>query len=414
MNNYPYHVVYSESAFDEFDRTFASRPASFHLVADAHTWQVSGAAVWDRCVRLDPGARKTVFDDGHLVASDLTLARLDPQLDDPRRTLVAVGSGTITDLVRFAATQRKMSYVLFPTAPSVDAYTSENAAMIMNGAKQTFPARAAHAIFIDPRVITSAPAEMLAAGFGDILGKYTALADWSLGRLLWQEPYDRQVAENARSALERCVAVVDGIARREPIAIQTLMESLLASGRSMAQVGSSRPASGSEHHIAHFCEMRQIQAGRQPVLHGLKVGLACALSAGLYASLRNLTLTEVKDRLEHAAYPIRPEWMDTLRVELGPAAPALLADQMPYLTLNSEQWQGLRNQIVDAWDEIQAVARLVPSAETIQALLVRAGGPADFSSAQVPAEDVRAALRYAQYLRNRFTILRLADLIGLD
>ncbi|MFR8331270.1 MAG: hypothetical protein ACLU9S_01965 [Oscillospiraceae bacterium] len=35
--------------------------------------------------------------------------------------------------------------------------------------------------------------EMIRAGFGDIVGKYSALNDWKLSHLLLKEPFCRQV-----------------------------------------------------------------------------------------------------------------------------------------------------------------------------------------------------------------------------
>ena len=37
---------------------------------------------------------------------------------------------------------------------------------------------------------------MTAAGFGDMLAKYTALADWKLAHLLVDEPYDSELVES--------------------------------------------------------------------------------------------------------------------------------------------------------------------------------------------------------------------------
>jgi phosphoribosylformimino-5-aminoimidazole carboxamide ribonucleotide (ProFAR) isomerase len=51
--------------------------------------------------------------------------------------LVAVGSGTINDLCKYAAAQDGKPYVVFATAPSMNGYTSMNAAITVDGHKRS-------------------------------------------------------------------------------------------------------------------------------------------------------------------------------------------------------------------------------------------------------------------------------------
>lgn len=50
----------------------------------------------------------------------------------------------------------------------------------------------------------------------------------------------------------------------------------------MSLFGNSHPASGGEHHLSHFWEMRFLEEGRKQLLHGVKVGVSCALIADHY------------------------------------------------------------------------------------------------------------------------------------
>ena len=72
--------------------------------------------------------------------------------------IVAVGSGVMTDIVRYAAHLSDRDFVSVPTAASMDGYASSVAAMQFDGVKVTYPARAPHAIFADPRVAAAASA----------------------------------------------------------------------------------------------------------------------------------------------------------------------------------------------------------------------------------------------------------------
>lgn len=98
--------------------------------------------------------------------------------------MIAVGSGTIHDIVRFAAFQRDLPFISYPTAPSVDGFTSARAPLILYGTKTTIQTKAPSALFADLDLLKAAPQSMVAAGFGDMLGKITSLADWEISAIL--------------------------------------------------------------------------------------------------------------------------------------------------------------------------------------------------------------------------------------
>lgn len=58
----------------------------------------------------------------------------------------------------------------------------------------------------------------------------------------------------------------------------------------MGLIGVSRPASGAEHMLSHYWEMAVIAAGKNPELHGIKVGIATPIIA------------EIADDLTEALY----------------------------------------------------------------------------------------------------------------
>ena len=82
--------------------------------------------------------------------------------------------------------------------------------MIIEGVKKTVYCHAPIAIFGDISTLCAAPQPMIAAGFGDMLGKYTSIADWRLGRLLWDEPYDEAIAQRTLDAVQQCADNVVG------------------------------------------------------------------------------------------------------------------------------------------------------------------------------------------------------------
>jgi len=98
---------------------------------------------------------------------------------------LAVGSGTITDIARFASHRTRNRFISLPTAPSMDGYATTNNTLTLGGFKLSTTAHSPEAIFCDIETLAAAPRPMIAAGLGDTLAKFTSVNDLRLGRLLW-------------------------------------------------------------------------------------------------------------------------------------------------------------------------------------------------------------------------------------
>src|SRR5512142_2032403 len=99
-------------------------------------------------------------------------------------TLLAVGSGTVCDITKHASylcqkemgTQSKL--IVFQTANSVSAFTSNMAPTFVDGVKRTLPSRYPDALVCDLETLADAPYEMTAAGVGDLLAAFVSLPGW--------------------------------------------------------------------------------------------------------------------------------------------------------------------------------------------------------------------------------------------
>jgi glycerol-1-phosphate dehydrogenase [NAD(P)+] len=300
-----------------------------------------------------------------------------------------------------------------PTAPSVDGFASIGAPLIIHGVKISVYCQAPYAIFADINTLAHAPQTMIAAGFGDMLGKLTSIADWRLGRLLWNEPYDEVIAQRTLDAVQLCVDNVDGIGHGAPEGISHLFDALLESGYCMLDFGESRPASGAEHHTSHYWEMKLLREGRPAILHGAKVGVATVMVAALYDRVRDLSRTQVADLLEAATWPTRDAEIARIRAAYDELADGVIAEHKAFLELAPEKVEALKRNTLNHWEEIQAIAAQVPPAATVAELLRRAGGPA--TAAELGFDDAERDLGFdnGHYLRNRFTARKLAKLLGL-
>lgn len=383
------------------------------LVADQHTYAAQGQAVHTALLAAGFDLKQIVFTNEEVIADAAHIFDVLIAAGGDSRTYVAVGSGTLTDITRFASHRTHSQFISVPTAPSVDGFASIGAPLIVHGVKITVICQAPLAIFADINTLAGAPQTMIAAGFADMLGKLTSIADWRLGRLLWGEPYDEAIAQRTLDAVQICIENVDAIGQGAPAGISRLLDALIESGYCMLDFGSSRPASGAEHHYSHFWEMKLLREGRPAILHGAKVGVATVLVAGLYDKVRGLSRAQVSDLLEAATWPARAEEAARIRAAYGDLAEEIIVEHRNFLDLGPAQVEALKRSILAHWDEIQAIAAQVPPAATVADLLRRAGGPA--TAAELGFDDAERDLAVANghYLRDRFTVRKLVKVLGI-
>ena len=253
------------------------------LVTDNYTYEAAGRQVEQLLDQAGPAYHKRVFQtETPLVPNEYALGSVLAAMTSQDDMLLAVGSGTLNDVTKYVSARTGVPYVIAATAPSMDGYASTVAPTILDGFKTTLPAVYPAAIVADVDILKDAPMPMLTAGFGDIIGKFTSLADWRLSHQLNGEYYCPEVAGVIEAAVETCAANAQALAQREPQAIQAVTEALILSGLAMGMVGVSRPASGAEHQMAHYWEMDALRRGEEHPLHGNAVGVGTVLAASLY------------------------------------------------------------------------------------------------------------------------------------
>jgi glycerol-1-phosphate dehydrogenase [NAD(P)+] len=385
----------------------------FLLVSDENTHAVLGARVeavlkaqgWDvRTVVLS--GEEVIADEEHIVQVLLAAGR-------EAWTYVAVGSGTITDITRFCSHRTRNDFFSVPTAPSVDGYTSGGAPLVVRRVKMTAPAQPPVAVFADLPTLCNAPREMVAAGFGDMLGKFTSLADWWLGGLLWDEPYDASLDRRYRATLLECMTEAPEIKRASVKGITSLIGGLIESGLFILESGETHIASGAEHHMSHYWEMKLLQEQRPALLHGAKVGLGTILAARRYDIVRGLSREEIARRLANVSLPDREAEIACIGQFYGPLADQVIAVQRPFLEMSTADFEALKHRVVSHWDEILEIAATVPPAQEIAGLLEQVGGATTPQKLGLSAEETQAALNHGHYLRARFTVTKFGHLMGL-
>lgn len=375
------------------------------LVADENTWAASGQALADQLTRAGVAYNRVLLDPrGHADAAQLGRVIIAQQ---DAKVLVAVGTGTINDTARYAAFKVGAPYLVVGTAPSMDGYASSVSPLLVDGFKITYEAVAPEAVLADTRALSRAPERMIAAGYGDIMGKLTALADWQLAHAATGEYICPDTVDFVARAVALCRENCPAMAARSPEGVGSLMEALALSGLAMQMIGNSRPASGAEHHISHLWEMRDNMAGRPAALHGDKVGVTTLLMIRMYEKFFGGQPPRAQSR------PGQQRWLADVERIFGATAPTVIA-QAEANAYTDDQRADQRRRVLDRWAQFQSLAAsLAGQRQALTEEIASLGGPVHPRDFGYTRQDTYDALVYAKEVRPRYSLLRLMDAFGV-
>ena len=359
------------------------------VVYDGNTYNAAGM--------VRPSAdQEIVLDPANLHANEHGVALLMEQLTEKTDYLVAVGSGTVHDIVRYCAYQKGIPFVSCPTAASVDGFCSGVAAMTWEGAKKTLTAVSPVLVVADLDVIARAPAYLARSGFGDMIGKYVALTDWRIAHALTGEFYCHRIAEITEQATREVLDSAAGIAEGDIAAYEKLTYGLLLSGIAMQMMGNSRPASGAEHHISHCIEMQPEGLGiSSDALHGEKVGVGTLMAVREYRRLAQLPDDSWGD------YP----GLDPQRVQ------SVFGDSLSCQIFGENEKDAARGitglQIRNCLEDIRREIEKMPDATELERIYRNLGVKSGLEEIGVGQEMEQQLLDDSPVVRNRLTLMRL-------
>lgn len=397
-----------------FRRQFGDGPAC--IIADDNTWAAAGAAVEASLVAAGVAVRRHLLPGKPRLKPTVELANvLRDVLAQDAAVPVAVGSGVINDVVKHAAFSLRRDYLCVGTAASMDGYTSAGAPLSDRGFKKTIQCRPAKAVLGDLDVIAAAPAEMTGWGYGDLAGKVPAGGDWIIADALGIEAVDDVAWPLVQGGLRRWLGAADAIAAGDRGALEGLFAGLTLVGLAMELHGSSRPASGADHQIAHLWEMDDLKWNGERVSHGACVAVGCVMSLRLFDWLlgRDLSGLDVDGLVARA--PSLETKIAGVHAAFGPGEIAARAvEEVRAKHADGDALRARLERVRDGWPALAERLRgqVVPP-DTMVDMLHRAGAPAEAAEIGVGRDYLRRTTLNARFLRSRYTVLDLLDECGL-
>lgn len=368
---------------------------SILMVSDQNTYRVCGKEVVDYLGNKITTSIMFETGDAPLIPNEEAIEAINKKFVDGVDLVLGVGSGVINDLCKYVSFEHQLPYYIVATAPSMDGYASVGSALILKGMKVTLNAAPPKAILADTKVLKDAPMDMLQAGYGDIIGKYSCLNDWKLSALINDEYFCQKVYDITYETADKVKRLAKGVVNRDEEAVGALMEALVIVGIAMAYVGNSRPASGSEHHFSHYFEITGILTEKPYLAHGIDVVYAAVLTAKLREHI--LSATPVRREFNENQWKREIE-----RIYLSSADEVIaLQKKMGWY------WEDNSDKVLPKWNTIRAVLEEAPTEKEMLQMVEAVGMNYQEFIDLYGQDKIDDGILYAKDLKDRYSVLWL-------
>ena len=373
-----------------------------YVVCDKNTYAVAGEKVCQ--ILTDAGIDYTcyIIPGDRLSPAEWEVGSVIMNYDPSCDMLLGVGSGVVNDTCKVLAHAIGVPSAIVGTAPSMDGYASNSSSMEVNHVKVSLYNHCPVGIILDSEILAQAPMRMLWAGLGDMVAKYIAICEWRISHLVTGEFYCESIAQLMRAAIKKIVDAADGIAKRDPDAIQSIAEGLIIAGVGMAYAEISRPASGLEHYFSHMWEMMALERGKPYDLHGIQVGIGTVLSMKLYRKIREIKPDRAKAEAWMNAYD-RETWEKQIHRIFGKTAGEIIAIEDKTKKNDPEKHAKRLEKLIENWDEIlKIIDEELLVYEELHSLLASTGMPMTPGDIDVSIEDTVDAFIGSRDIRDKY------------
>ena len=373
------------------------------LVADHNTFDAMGSRVAKELKALGTIDEIVFASETHCDEPTIALMQEKTRHAD---SVVVVGSGSLSDVVKYATFKDGRHYVSFPTAASMNGYAAGTASVTsQSGYKSSLPAHAPLGIFIDLKVNAAAPTWLAAAGLADSLCRPTAQVDWWAAHKLFGNFYSQTPYALLAEDEPRMIASAAGLANHELEAQGHLHRVMILSGFGNCFTGSSHAGSMGEHQVSHWVDMF---AGKQHPgsIHGQQVGVATLA----ISRLQKLMLNLARPPKINPTHIMEDEFIERYGRQLGPLCYA----EAKKKAFDEAGASAFNEKLEQIWPELreELKAFMIDPTE-LRETLASAGGPTTATELGLSVSVWRNAMKYGRDIRNRWSFLDLADDCGL-
>ena len=375
---------------------FLADKNSIVLVADSNTYPLCGEKVKSL---LGKKLEAVCFFDTpgyYLVPNEEAIAKIKAACSDKTDFILGIGSGVINDLTKQVSFDRNIRSGIIASAPSMDGFASSGAALILKGMQVTYTTHAPYMIIGDTNILKDAPLDMIRSGYADIIAKYSALCDWKFSQLINDEFFCPEIYDIVLNAVTEIRSLAKDINSREPKAIGKLMEILVLSGACLTLANTTRPGSGSEHHLSHYFHITGLIENKPFFLHGTDVG---------YTTIVTTELREKVLKIE------KPEFTAIPKEQREEFYKKIFGDFSGEVVTLQNEAKRYDNPVFDKyianWDKVKEILSECPSSEEIKTMLTDAGIDLSKFRELYDEKRIENGIWFGKDIKDRYSILWL-------
>lgn len=373
------------------------------VVSDVNTVEAMGRRVAKHLKPL--GTIEEIVLPGTLHCDEETVALVQEKTRHAD-AVVAVGSGVLSDLCKFATFKDGRKYATFGTAASMNGYAASTASVTLaNGYKTSLPAHAPRGIFIDLKVSADAPVHLSAAGLADSLCRPTAQIDWWASHRLFGTFYSSVPYTLMAEDEPRMIAAAADLGKHNVAANGHLHRVLILCGLGVCFTGVSHHGSMGEHQVSHWIDMFAGKA-HPGSTHGQQVGVAALAIMRLQKELLALD----KAPQIRPTHIVEAEFVSRYGEEIG---------RMCYAEARKKAFDqkgvaAFNEKLAGLWPQLrEELTPMMLDPAVMKKAIADAGGPTTATELGLSRGMWRDAMKYARDVRNRWSFLDLADDAGL-
>ena len=313
--------------------------------------------------------------------------------------MIAVGSGTVSDSIKYATFLEDKVYSVFATTP-MNAYTTGTASISFDGIKKSLVAHYAQGVFFDLEVLSKCPKRLTAAAFADVICRTTAQVDWLMSHKLLNTDYKTTPYELLALYEMDMINNASDIAagKIDSLALLTLISAIMGLGTSFTQT--THVGSMGEHGISHYIDM--FAGDRHPgTSHGEQVGIATIS----ISKFQNTILK--KDQPPTISPTIIPE--KEISQKLGEPMLETIKTSMEPKLFDQKKADNTNEYLSKHWLEfVEPLREKMLDYDLIWNSMGECGALRTPEDAKLDSNFYKDALRYGRFIRDRYTILDLA------
>lgn len=371
------------------------------VVSDRYTYEVLGRRIGSALRSEGFDIQEIVWKKPHAdIEKVAELRHLTRHCDG----LIAVGSGTINDSVKYAAFLDKKRYSVFPTSPQL-AYATATASISFGGFKKSITARPAQGVFFDLAVISQCPIRLTRSAFADVICRTTAQVDWLMSHLLFGTEYHEVpyilLAYDEDALFENAAALQNGNFE----AFGTLVRFCAIMGLGTCFTNTTHSGSMGEHMMSHYMDMFFNDVNPN-TLHGEQVGVT------------SLTMSRFQNRILREKKPpiLTPTQIDNagMFARYGKEIGQQCVEELKRKALDQEKADKVNRYLKQNWENFAGQLReiMLPTERLLKAMQ-EIGAPRTGCDLGFPQSFYREIVLHSREVRDRFTMLDVAADSGM-